>query len=205
MLLFQTILLASLSSATPMAPAVKAAKAVQATKATTPAEPTAPATKRGSAPSWFTRLFSLRTTWKRLQLSVPCASLSGGTAPCVSLVPDHGSLEPTPAAGTYSGLGWKMPRRNDAFRTQGGFVHLDMVSSPALRVGPELSWSTPDSPREDMPKMRLLSPGMGLRVAWGASPVAVGVSACSRVLMIGRDLPMVDPLTSEARVEFQLP
>jgi len=195
-LLFQTILLASLSSPTPVAAAAKSAKS-------SPVTPAAPASAR-TAPTWFTRLFSLRATWK-LQLSVPCSSLSDGTAPCVSLLPEQGVLERATATGTYRGPGWKLPRRKDAFRTQGGFVHLDIVSSPGMRVGPELSWSTPDSPREDLPKVRLLSPGWGVRFAWGESRVAVGVSACSRVLTVGRELSMVDPLTSEARVEFQLP
>jgi hypothetical protein len=50
-----------------------------------------------------------------------------------------------------------------------------------------------------------VSPGWGVRFAWRASPVAVGVSACSRFVMVGRELPVVDPLTSEARLEFRLP
>jgi hypothetical protein len=183
-LLFQSILLASLSSGTPVSPVIHSSPR--------------------PAPIWATRLLSLRDTWKKnLQLSLPCSSVSDGTAPCVSLLPE-GLGERVPA-GDYGSFELKLPRRNDAFRTQGGFVRLDVVGSPNLRVGPEFSWSTPDSPREDLPKMRLLSPGWGVRFAWGASPVAVGVSACSRFVMVGRELPVVDPLTSEARVEFRLP
>lgn len=184
-LLFQTILLASLSSGSPVAPV-----------AHTNARPT---------PLWVTRLLSLRTWQKKLRLSVPCSSLSEGVGPCVSLVPERTFLERVPAGDAPGGLGLKLPRRNDAFRTQGGFVTLDVVDSPALRVGPELSWSTPDSPREDLMKYRLLSPGMGVRFAWGESPVSVGVSACSRVMLMGKEMPLVDPFTSEARVEFRLP
>lgn len=185
MLLFQSILLASLSSGTPASPVVHASPR--------------------PAPIWATRLLSLGDTWKKkLQLSLPCASAPGGTAPCLSLLPEQALLERLPA-GAYGSFELKLPRRNDAFRTQGGFVRLDVVESASLRVGPELSWSTPDSPREDLPKMRLLSPGWGVRFAWRASPVAVGVSACSRFVMVGRDLPVVDPLTSVARVEFRLP
>lgn len=185
MLLFQSILLASLSSGAPATPVLQA----------TPRP----------APIWLSRLLSLGDTWKKkLSLSLPCSSAEGGTAPCISLFPEQGSIERVPA-GDYGSFALKLPRRTDAFRTQGGFVRLDVVQSPALRVGPELSWSTPDSPREDLPKLRLLSPGWGVRFAMGASRVAVGVSACSRFVMVGRELPVVDPLTSEARVEFRLP
>jgi hypothetical protein len=185
-LLFQSILLASLSSTTHVAPVAHVSPR--------------------HAPTWVNRLLSLPDSWKKkLSLSLPCSSVSDGTAPCVSLLPEPGMGEGVPAAGDYGSFELKLPRRTDAFRTQGGFVHLDVVESPHLRVGPELSWSTPDSPREDLPKMRLLSPGWGVRFAMGASPVAVGVSACSRIVMMGKELPLVDPLTSEARVEFRLP
>jgi hypothetical protein len=184
-LLFQSILLASLSSGTPASPVIHGSPR--------------------PAPSWATRLHSLGDFWKkRLQLSLPCSSTSEGTAPCLSAFPDHGLIERVPA-GDYGSFTLKLPRRNDAFRTQGGFVRLNVVQSPNLRIGPELSWSTPDSPREDLQKMRLISPGWGVRFAWRASPVAVGVSACSRFVMVGRELPVVDPLTSEARLEFRLP
>ncbi|HTV19707.1 MAG TPA: hypothetical protein VMG12_13575 [Polyangiaceae bacterium] len=186
MLLFQTILLASLSSGSPVVPVAHAN-----------ARPT---------PLWVTRLLSLRTWQKKLRLSVPCSSLlSGGVGPCVSLVPEPALLERVPAGDAPGTLGFKLPRRNDAFRTQGGFVHLDVVDAPSLRMGPELSWSTPDSPREDLMKVRLLSPGWGVRFAFEDTPVSVGVSACSRVMMMGKELPLVDPFTSEARVEFRLP
>lgn len=185
MLLFQSILLASLSSGTPVAPIIHA----------TPRP----------APIWASRLRAFGDSWKkRLTLSLPCSSAPGGTAPCVSLLPEQGMVERV-LTGDYGSFGLKLPRRNDAFRTQGGFVRLDVVESQNLRVGPELSWSTPDSPREDLPKMRLVSPGWGVRFAWRASPVAVGVSACSRFVMVGKELPVVDPLTSLARVEFRLP
>jgi hypothetical protein len=187
-LFFQTILLASLTS---VAPAVPAASVADIT--------------RLPAPIWATSLLSLRGSWKaKLQLSLPCSS-AAGAAPCGSLLPERGLGQWLPATLNVQGFELKLRRRNDVFRTQGGFVHLDVVGSPSLRVGPEFSWSSPDSPREDLPKMRLLSPGWGVRFAWRTSPVAVGVSACSRFVMVGRDLPVVDPLTSEARVELRLP
>lgn len=186
MLIFQSILLASLSSGTPVTPVVQASPR--------------------PAPIWLNRLLTLGESWtKRLSLSVPCAGTASGTAPCISLLPDPSSRAESVPAGDYGSFTLKLPRRNDAFRTQGGFVRLHVLESASLRLGPELAWSTPDSPREDLQKIRLLSPGWGVRFAMGASAVAVGVSACSRFMMVGRELPMFDPLTSEARVEFRLP
>lgn len=186
MLLFQSIMLASLSSAVHGAPITSHA---------TPA-----------VPVWAAYLFAVQAPWRKLQLAPPCGRLADQAAqPCVSMVSGRGAAQSLPAAGSYADPQVSLPRRNDSFRTLGGFVHLDVVVSPHLRTGPELSWSTPDSPREDLPKMRLLSPGWGLRYAWDESPVAVGVSACSRVVMVGTDFPMVDPITSEARIELLLP
>jgi hypothetical protein len=187
-LLFQSILLASLSSGTLVASSIQ------------------PRPRPRPAPAWVTRLLSLGQSWNNeLQLSRPCSRISGRLgSPCISLMPEQGLVARAPA-GDYGSFELKLPRRGDAFRDQGGFVRLEMVESRNVRVGPELSWSTPDSPREDLPKMRLLSPGWGVRIAWGASRVAVGVSACSRFVMVGRGLPLVDPLTSEARIEFRLP
>jgi hypothetical protein len=179
-------MLASLSSAIPGAPVARHA---------TPA-----------VPVWAAYLLAVQAPWRKLQLAPPCGRLTDLAAlPCVSLMPGRGAAQSLPAAGSYAIRELSLPRRNDSSRTLGGFVHLDVVASPHLRAGPELSWSTPDSPREDLPKMRVLSPGWGVRYAWSESPVAVGVSACSRVVMIGRDFPVVDPISSEARVEFMLP
>ncbi len=159
-----------------------------------------------AVPVWAAYLLAVQAPWRRLQLAPPCGRLANSAAlPCVSLASGRGAAQSLPAAGSYADPELSLPRRNDNFRTLGGFVHLDVVASPYLRAGPELSWSTPDSPREELPKMRLLSPGWGVRYAWHESPVAVGVSACSRVVMIGRDFPLVDPLTSEARIELTLP
>jgi hypothetical protein len=124
---------------------------------------------------------------------------------CISFRTAVGATEAVPAAGTYAQPTLPRPRKNDGFRTLGGFVHLDILADPQLRTGPEFSWSSPDSPREDLQKMRLVSPGWGLRYFLEDAPLAVGVSACSRIVMMGKQLPLVDPLTSEARIEFRLP
>lgn len=181
MLLFPSVLLASLST-TPLAPAAHA--------------------RPYTAPLRAAQAFARRAAWRELRLSLPC--IASGSR-CVSLLSGRSPVEAAPAAAPQAARELEPPRRSDAFRTQGGFVHLDVVASPELRVGPELSWSTPDSPREDLPKMRLLSPGWGVRFALSRSPLALGVSACSRFVMVGSDLPVVDLLTSEARFEVRLP
>jgi hypothetical protein len=148
----------------------------------------------------------LATPWRPLQLGPACgdrtASNELGCAPNRS---SHVASAPLPGTGSYGSFELRMPRRNDSFRSLGGFVHLDILASPQLRTGPEFSWSSPDSPREDLQKMRLISPGWGMRYILPDAPVAVGVSACSRIVMMGKQSPLVDPLTSEARVEFRLP
>jgi hypothetical protein len=125
--------------------------------------------------------------------------------PCVSFRTALAASDVMPAAHSYADPTVRQPRKTDGSRTLGGFVHLDILTDPQLRTGPEFSWSSPDSPREDLQKMRLISPGWGLRYFLAGAPLAVGVSACSRIVMMGKQLPLVDPLTSEARVEFQLP
>jgi hypothetical protein len=158
-----------------------------------------------SAPLWSAALVAVQAPWRRLQLAPPCGrAAKRRDLSCASIRSGRGASESLPAAGTYADTELRLPRKNDSFRTLGGFVYLNVVASPNLRTGPELSWSTPDSPREDLQKLRLLSPGWGLRYSWAGAPIAVGVSACSRIVMLGK-VPLIDPLTSEARVEFRLP
>jgi hypothetical protein len=187
-LLFQSVLLASMSSAVHATPVASHAVSI--------------------APLWSAAspvLVAVQAPWRLLQLAPACGlAANRADLPCSSLRSGRGASESLPAAGAYADPELRLPRKNDSFRTLGGFVSLNVVASPNLRTGPELSWSTPDSPREDLQKMRLLSPGWGLRYSWAGAPVAVGVSACSRIVMLGR-VPLIDPLTSEARVEFRLP
>jgi hypothetical protein len=150
-------------------------------------------------------MVAVNAPWQRLQLAPACGRLANRSAEPCFIRSGRGMVQTVPKAGSYANPELRLSGKNDSFRTLGGFVHLDILASPNLRSGPELSWSTPDSPREDLQKMRLLSPGWGVRYTWADSPVAFGVSACSRIVMMGKQVPMVDPLTSEARVEFRLP
>jgi hypothetical protein len=159
-----------------------------------------------SAPIRPAAMLALYSPWRRLQLAPTCGDRTNSTGlGCDSNRANQGASEPVPAPGSYTSSELRMPRRTDGFRSLGGFVHLDLLASSQLRTGPEFSWSSPDSPREDLQKMRLISPGWGMRYMLPDAPVAVGVSACSRIVMMGKQLPLVDPLTSEARVEFRLP
>jgi hypothetical protein len=74
-----------------------------------------------------------------------------------------------------------------------------------LSAGPQLSWLTPDSPREDLLRLRVVAPGWGIRYTWDEAALSVGIAACTRFVMLGDDFPVVDMLTSEARIEFLLP
>jgi hypothetical protein len=163
-----------------------------------------PVSERGAGrPSRIPVADPLTATWTRLQLLPPCGLLVSGSAiPCE---PNRVGMEALRALNVASVPSPPRARRNDHFKTQGGFVSLDVLASAHLRSGPEFTWATPDSPREDLMKLRLLAPGWGVRYAWDNAPLAVGVSTCSRFMMMGREVPWFDALTSEARVELILP
>lgn len=152
---------------------------------------------------WGPQLLALRAPWLSLKLEVDgCPSLEDHAgAPCLpgspaplrlsvpSFAPD--GEDDLPLDGVSAGLG--------------GFRNFDLMDTPHLSAGPELSWLTPDSPREDLLRLRVVAPGWGVRYTWSEERVAVGVAACTRFVMFGEDWPVVDVLTSEARIEFRLP
>jgi hypothetical protein len=144
----------------------------------------------------------LAASWPRLELLPPCGLLMSGGLPCA---PNRVVMEPVLPVGAFVISRLSLPRRSDHFKTLGGFVSLDLLASARLRSGPEFSWATPDSPREELPKLRLLSPGWRVSYAWKNSPVAVGLSTCSRFIMLGQEVPWFDAVTSEARLEVLLP
>lgn len=89
--------------------------------------------------------------------------------------------------------------------TLGGFMNFDLMEALHLSAGPQVSWLTPDSPREDLLRLRVVAPGWGVRYTWNEAAISVGVAASTRFVMLGEDWPVIDVLTSEARVEFRLP
>jgi hypothetical protein len=89
--------------------------------------------------------------------------------------------------------------------TLGGVKSFDVMDSEHVSAGPQLSWLTPDSPREDLLRLRVVAPGWAVRYTWQEAHVSVGVAAFTRFVMFGEDMPVVDMLTSEARVEIELP
>jgi hypothetical protein len=89
--------------------------------------------------------------------------------------------------------------------TLGGVKSFDVMDSDHVSAGPQLSWLTPDSPREDLLRLRVVAPGWAVRYTWEEAHVSVGVAAFTRFVMFGEDMPVVDMLTSEARIEIELP
>jgi hypothetical protein len=89
--------------------------------------------------------------------------------------------------------------------TLGGVKSYDVMDSEHVSAGPQLSWLTPDSPREELLRLRVVAPGWAVRYTWEEAHVSVGVAAFTRFVMFGEDMPVVDMLTSEARIEIELP
>jgi hypothetical protein len=106
------------------------------------------------------------------------------------------------APAWYAAPGAQLPSlRDEADDRLGGFVSFDVMKALHLSAGPRVSWLTPDSPREDLLRLRVVAPSWGVRYTW-QDAVSVGVATGTRFLMLGEDWPVVDVLTSEASVEL---
>jgi hypothetical protein len=172
-----------------------------------------PAVAGGAASLGLSHLLAVRAPWRELQLTPAltpdCARLRGELVlPCdpSAANPDIGEELPSPS---YVPGEVRLPSVGKQMRgTLGGFLNLDMLGTLHLSAGPQLSWLTPDSPREDLLRLRVVAPGWGVRYTWqtwGEGAVSAGIAVCTRFVMFGEDFPVVDVLTSEARVEFILP
>jgi hypothetical protein len=160
-----------------------------------------------SAPVWGTYLLAVQAPWQLLRLASPCfRSRSTPALPCAAFVPNPDVGAAVPAAGAYAA-------RDVALRgvshemdgTLGGFVNYDVTGALRLSAGPELSWLTPDSPREDLLRLRVVAAGWGVSYSLDDANLSVGIALFTRFVKLGEDMPVVDVLTSEARVEFRLP
>lgn len=191
-MLFETVMLASVASMAGPLPAVAAG---------------------GAASLGLSHLLAVRAPWRELQLTPAltpgCARLRGELLlPCARAEanPDIGEELPAPS---YVPGEVRLPSVSKQMRgTLGGFLNVDMMGTLHLSAGPLLSWLTPDSPREDLLRLRVVAPGWGVRYTWqtwGEGAVSAGIAVCTRFVMFGEDFPVVDVLTSEARVEFSLP
>jgi len=157
----------------------------------------------GVAPIWATYLLAVQAPWRVLQLSPPCGRLRGMVPlPCSPSVSGPDIDDALPEAVRHD---VQLPSMSDELgETLGGFVNFDVMQGSHLSAGPELSWLTPESPREDLLRLRVLASGWGFRYSWAA--ISVGIVACTRFVKMGEtDFPVVDRFTSEARFEFQLP
>jgi hypothetical protein len=160
------------------------------------------------APVWAAYLLTVQAPWRALALTSPCArsKQTKHAFGCLATAPGPLVANALPAAGSYARADLQLSELGHGLGgTLGGFKNFDLSSSVHLRVGPELSWLTPDSPREDLLRVRVVAPGWGVRYTWDEANMSVGVAACTRFVMFGEDLPVVDKLTSEARIEFRMP
>jgi hypothetical protein len=151
-------------------------------------------------PMWGAYLLAVHAPWVRL--GPACVSAPGAPPPSCSsvglpVVPNEALAEP-------AHHGMKLPRISTG-GTLGGVKSFDVMGAAHLSAGPQLSWLTPDSPREDLLRLRVLSPGWAVRYTWEDAHLSVGVAASTRFVMFGEDWPVVDVLTSEARIELLLP
>jgi len=88
--------------------------------------------------------------------------------------------------------------------TPGGFVHLDIEATARFSMGPELSWVTPEPPREGYLKTQVFTPGWGVWYSPSGTSFAVGMATGTRFLLAEQSQTVVDLLTSEARFALLL-
>lgn len=194
-MLIQTVVLASVASLSGAAPMTGGVLGTMAAGAALRA-----------APMWATYLLAAQQPWRVLALTPPCGSLKGEPSPpCIEDVSGP-ELDAALPGTSYSRVDVNLPSVSDEMGgTLGGFVNFDLMDTLHLSAGPQLSWLTPDSPREDLLRLRVVAPGWGIRYTWDEAALSVGIAACTRFVMLGEDFPVVDMLTSEARIEFLLP
>jgi hypothetical protein len=160
-----------------------------------------------AAPMWAINLLAVQAPWPRLELVMPCARVTGRLAlPCISTLSEPLTGASFPVTGSYAHRGARLPAMSDEMDgTLGGYANFDVMDALHLSAGPLVSWLTPDSPREDLLRLRVVAPGWGVRYTWDEAGVSVGVAASTRFVMLGEGWTMVDVLASEARLEFLLP
>lgn len=158
-----------------------------------------------AAPVWAVVALAVRAPLHRLRLMPACGLLRGKpAAPCSTTISGP-LLDVLPLVpSSYAAPSAQLPTFRGEDDTLGGFVSFDVMKALHLSVGPRVSWLTPDSPREDLLRLRVVAPGWGVRYALDDA-VSFGVATGSRFLMLGEDWPVVDMLMSEASIELLLP
>ena len=194
-MLIETVMLASVASMAVPLPAAAVGRAVSL----------------GQMSLGLSHLLAARAPWQQLSppLTPDCERLRGERLLSCSPAPAGPDIGGQLLAPSYVPEEVRLPSVSDEMGgTLGGFVNVDMMGTLHLSAGPQLSWLTPDSPREDLLRLRVVAPGWGIRYTWqtwGQSAISAGVAVCTRFVMFGEDFPVVDVLTSEARLEFTLP
>ncbi len=153
---------------------------------------------------WPSYLLAVQAPWRALQLAPACGMSRGALPlPCFSRASGPRVGVALPALGSYAdGLDLPDVRLGGGL---GGFVNLDVMEVLQLSAGPEVTWLTPTNPGENLLPLKMFAPGWGIRYDWDEANMSVGVAACTRFVMFGENKAVVDKLSSEARVEFQLP
>lgn len=153
---------------------------------------------------WAVVAVALRAPLHRLSLTPSCRLLRGRPkAPCNATISGP-SLDALVALPAYAAVSGQLPALRGEDGMLGGFLTFDVMKALHLSVGPRVSWLTPDSPREDLLRLRVVAPAWGVRYTWHDA-VSFGVATGTRFLMLGEDWPVVDVLTSEASIELLLP
>jgi hypothetical protein len=152
---------------------------------------------------WAVVATAVRAPLHRLHMLPACGSSRGNPSASCNATISGPLLDVLPAASaSYASSSAQLPSlRSEADDRLGGFVNFDVMKALHLSVGPRVCWLTPDSPREDLLRLRVVAPGWGVRYTW-QDALSVGVATGSRFLMLGEDWPVVDVLTSEASIEL---
>jgi hypothetical protein len=152
---------------------------------------------------WAVVALAVRAPLHRLHMMPACGLFRSNPSPPCNATISGPLLDTLPAgSASYAASSAQLPSlRHETDDRLGGFVNFDVVKALHLSVGPRVSWLTPDSPREDLLRLRVVAPGWGVRYTWQDS-LSVGVATGTRFLMLGEDWPVVDVLTSEASVEL---
>lgn len=163
----------------------------------------APALPSLSAPTPRSALAIPRTLVRAALWGFGCEPGLQRSLPCAETPPPTPTAQ-QPASARYGTP--TLPRvRHESHGDFGGFLDIEILASRRLSAGPQLSWLTPDSSREDVPRLRIVTPGWGVRYTSTGADVSFGIGAGTRFMLVAQSAPVFDTLAPEARFELRLP
>lgn len=168
--------------------------------------PHADASNRAT-PKWSIEALAAGVRWPALGSLPPCVGRRPElAAPCLPNAPElRFSLIPVPSLDARHAALALPAISEEMGGTLGGFMNVDIMNARRLNIGPRVSWLTPDSPREDLLRLRVVASGWGVSYEWRETAISFGVTAGPRFVMMGEYWPVIDRMNSEARVELPLP